>query len=219
MKKSTIAVCVALMALAACKEEKSNTEEVSSIDTTATSTQSSGKKEWVPIDSAEGMKAYEAYATPGNEHKELAKWDGKWTGESTMWMTAGGQPMKSTLKATNKMINGGRYQMATYTGNMMGMTFEGTGITAYDNYLKKYITIWVDNMGSGIMKMEGTRDEAAKALVFTGTSKDPVNGNDCEMKQVLTDVDENTQKMEMYSPDPKTGEPFKSMEIILKRSK
>lgn len=211
MKKMMTTVGLACLALASCNEPQKQREETPSTDT-ATTTQSvpaTEEKAWVPIDSAEGMKAYMEYATPGDAHKELAKWDGKWTGEATMWERMDGKPMKSTLQATNKMIFGGRYQQATYNGQMMGMAFEGTGITAYDNSLKKYVATWVDNMGTGIMRMEGTRDDATKSITYTGTAKNPVNGMECEMKEVLTDIDENTQKMEMYGSDPQTGKQFK----------
>lgn len=221
MKKSTLWVGLALMALAACTEHKPLSEDASSVHSTVTESSSdeAEMKEWIPIDSAEGMKAYMEYAKPGEEHKELAKWDGKWTCQSTMWETNGGQPYTTNLQGTNKMILDGHYQLATYKGEMMGMTFEGTGITGYDNYLKKYTTVWADNMGTGILKLEGTRDESAKATTYIGKSKNPANGLDCEIKQVMIDVDDNTQKMEMYGPDPKTGEPFKTMEIVMKRSK
>ena len=221
MKNTILLSCLACLALSACNEQQPKSEVVTVTDTTLVSTQEEPKKEkeWIPIDSAEGMKAYMEYAKIGDEHKELAKWDGKWTGDYTMWETEGGKPFKTTLQSTNKMILEGHYQQSSYKGNMMGMNFEGIGITGYDNALKKYISTWTDNMGTGIMKLEGTRDEASKSTTYTGTSKNPANGMDCEVKQVLTDIDDNTQKLEMYGPDPKTGNQFKNMEILLKRSK
>lgn len=222
MKKSTLWLGLACLLMAACSEQKhklENEETTTTVDTTAIVSSKEEKKEWIPIDSAEGMKAYMEAAKLGDEHKELAKWDGKWTGQITMWETNGGKPYTSNLQATNKMILDGHYQLANYEGPMMGMTFKGTGITGYDNTLKKYIMTWADNMTTGIMKMEGDRDAATKTTTYIGTSKNPANGLDCEMKQVITDVDDNTQKTEMYGPDPKTGEQYKTMEIVMKRSK
>jgi len=37
----------------------------------------------------------------------------------------------------------------------MGMPFEGMGLDGYDNASKEYISIWIDNMGTGIMYMKG----------------------------------------------------------------
>lgn len=222
MKKSTLTLGLACMILAACTKQEPQSENIESttVDTTAAAVSTEGeKKEWIPIDSAEGMKAYMEYAKTGDEHKELAKWDGKWKCETTMWESKDSKPFTTTLNGVNKMILDGHYQQASYEGSMMGMTFKGVGITGYDNHLKKYITVWSDNMGTGIMKLEGTRDESSKSTTYAGSVKNPANGLDCEVKQVMTDVDDNTQKMEMYGSDPKTGEPFKTMEIVMKRSK
>ena len=41
----------------------------------------------------------------------------------------------------------------------MGMSFEGMGVTGYDNLKGKYDTIWMDNMASGMMHGTGSFDE------------------------------------------------------------
>lgn len=162
---------------------------------------------------AEEMKAWTEYMTPGPVHEMLAKSDGEWNEELTFWMTPDGPPTKSTATAVNKMIMGGRYQLSNHTGNMFGMPFEGVSIIGYDNAKKKFVSTWYDNFGTGIMYMEGPWDEASKSVTFTGTGVDPMTGKDCQMRQVFTIIDDKTQKIEMY--DNKTGTEVKSMEIIL----
>jgi len=44
-------------------------------------------------------------------------------------------------------------------------------------------------------------------------------GKECSLREVFTVVDDNTQRMEMYGPDPKTGKEFKMMEIKMTRKK
>lgn len=51
---------------------------------------------------------------------------------------------------------------------MMGMPFEGHGTLAYDNHRKMFVSTWIDNMGSGIMVLEGTYDDASKTLTLMG---------------------------------------------------
>src|SRR5882672_10689090 len=41
------------------------------------------------------MKAWMAYASPGQNHTFMAALEGKWEGEVTMWMTPGAAPEKS----------------------------------------------------------------------------------------------------------------------------
>ncbi|PIF43839.1 uncharacterized protein DUF1579 [Chryseobacterium sp. 52] len=175
---------------------------------------------WKPVDSATAMKAWMEYATPGEMHKTLAAYDGNWTGATTMWMENGGKPMTSQSECTNKMIFGGRYQHSTYKGNFMGMPFEGMSIMGYDNAKKKFVSTWIDNMGTGIMHGEGDWNPAKKSIEFKGTMSDPARpGHDCDFREVYTFTDANNHMMEMYGPDSKTGNEYKTMEIKFTKKK
>jgi len=160
----------------------------------------------------EEMKAWTAYMTPGDMHKMLAKDDGEWTGEVSMWMEPGKEPMKSKGTMTNKMIMGGRYQESFYTGDMMGQPMEGRGVTAYNNASKKFETTWIDNMGTGIMKLEGTYDPGTKSITYVGKQLDPMLNKETTIRQVFKYVDDKHQVMEMYMPG-KDGKEYKGMEI------
>lgn len=177
-------------------------------------------EEWKPVDSATATKAWMDYSTPGDMHQMLAKSDGVWNGANTTWMENGAKPMTSTSEATNKMIFEGRYQISEHKGNFMGMPFEGMSIVGYDNSKKKFISTWIDNMGTGIMHGEGDWNPSTKSIEFKGKMTDPARpGKDCEVREVYTFVDDNTQKLEMYGPDSKTGKEFKTMEITFTRKK
>lgn len=158
------------------------------------------------------MKAMMDYATPGEIHKMLAKSTGTWTGAITMWMQPGAPPTNSTGEAKNEMILGGRYLQSKNTGNFMGMPFEGIGITGYDNARKTFVNSWIDNMGTGIMYLEGPWDDKSKSINLTGKMVDPGSGKDIPVREVMKFVDDNTQVMEMYYVMP-DGKEFKSMEI------
>lgn len=165
--------------------------------------------------SQDEMKAWMDYMTPGNVHDMLAKSDGEWTGDVTMWMSPDAPPQKSTSTTVNKMILGGRYQLSNHTGNMMGMPFEGMSITAYDNKRQVFLNTWIDNMGTGILYTEGKWDEASKSINFTGKQVNPVNGEDMNVREVFQIIDDNTQKFEMYATEK--GTEMKMMEITYKR--
>src|SRR5829696_2729001 len=106
MKRITITIFVIAFLFACNSENKTEDAKVAS----STSDSSSKKDEWVAVDSATAEKAWMTYMTPGTSHQLLAKADGQWTGEMTMWMAPDAPPMKSTTTNTNKMIMGGRYQ-------------------------------------------------------------------------------------------------------------
>ncbi|MFL9834001.1 DUF1579 domain-containing protein [Chryseobacterium terrae] len=210
MKNLFFAVSTAILFIA-CDKAKIDVKTSSEKDSVA-------NEEWKPVDSATATKAWMEYATPGDMQKMLAKSDGNWIGETTMWMENGGQPMTSKSEATNKMMFDGRYQMSNHKGNMMGMPFEGISILGFDNAKKKFVSTWVDNMGTGIMNMEGDWNPSTKSIEFKGKMTDPTRPEkDCNVREVFTFSDDNTQKMEMYGPDAKTGKEFKTMEIVFKR--
>jgi hypothetical protein len=221
MKRITLTICAAAFLLASCKDEK-KTEEPIKAEPTVSSTENDAKPKeepWVAVDDSTSMKNWMAYATPGEPHKMLAKSNGTWKGEVTMWTAADAPPSTSTMTMVNKMVMDGRYQVSEAKGNMMGMPFNGMSTTGYDNYKKVFISTWFDNMGTGIMKTEGPWDEATKSTTLTGKGFDPGNGREYDFKEVYKIIDDNNQLMEMYGPDPKTGKQFKTMEIKLTRKK
>ena len=217
MKRIIIACCAASF-LFACNGEKSGakTGETNFASTTANTITTD---EWVPVDSATAMRTMMEAGTPGQQHAMLAKGDGKWTAEMTMWMSPDAAPMVAKSDAVNKMVFGGRYQQTTFKGDFMGMPFEGASTTGYDNAKKMFFTTWMDNMSTGLMNMEGTWDDASKSISFKGKMLCPANGKECEMREVYKIVDDNTHIMEMYGPDMKTGKEYKSMEIKFSRSR
>lgn len=222
MKQKLLTFCSAVLLLTACNSNKTADESTTAGTTAADTSKMNDKKEeaWVPVDSATMMKNMMEYGTPGAMHQMLASWNGTWKGETTMWDYEGATPQKSTGTAVNSMILGGKYQVSTHTGDMMGMPFEGRSVTAYDNATKQFTSTWIDSWSTGIMTMAGTWDESSKKLTMTGSYPD-INrpGKMCNMREVFTVIDENTQKMEMYGPDQKTGKEYKIMEISMKRVK
>ncbi len=170
-----------------------------------------------PMSEDDMQKAWATYMTPTQVHKMLSLSDGDWTGEVTHWMTPNSEPMRSKCTATNKMIMGGRYQQSDFKGEFMGMPFEGMNLLAFDNAKKVFISNWIDNMGTGMMMMEGTWDDKTKTITFNGKMVDPMTGKDTEAKETFTIVDDATQIMVMYAPTPDGKGMFKTMEIKFRR--
>ncbi|MBU1100821.1 MAG: DUF1579 domain-containing protein [Bacteroidetes bacterium] len=163
-------------------------------------------------------EAWMSYMQPGAEHAMLAKMVGEWKVETKMWMDPMGEPEFSEGKSVNEMILGGRYLLQTHSGAItMGMPMEGVGIDAYDNVKKKYISLWMDNFGTGVAYAEGEWDEEAGGIVCWGTMTDPMTGSDLEYKMVITHHDEDHSQMDMYMV--MGDEEIKSMEMHYKRVK
>jgi hypothetical protein len=100
----------------------------------------------------------------------------------------------------------------------MDMPFEGHGTLGFDNLKKIFESTWIDNMGTGVMKMSGPWDATTKSVTLTGKMTDPQSGNEENYKETFTVIDDNTQMMAMYAPGP-DGKEFKNMEIKFTRKK
>ncbi|SFE96039.1 Protein of unknown function [Chitinophaga sp. CF118] len=166
---------------------------------------------------AEQQKAWTDYMTPGKIHQMLAKDDGDWTFDMTYWMSPGANASTSTGTTENKMVLGGRYQESVHKAMMEGMQFEGHGLLGYDNSKNLFQNTWADNMGTGIMFLEGKWDEPTKSITLRGKSFDPMTGKDMEVKQVYKMVDDDHHTLEMYMPSG--DKEFKNMEIKFTRKK
>lgn len=165
------------------------------------------------------MKKWMDFSTPADPHKELAKMDGEWEEEITFWMDPSNPKVVQQMKATcvNAMILGGRYQETKHTGEFGGMPFEGISTVGYDNLLKKYVSTWVDNMGTGIMYMEGVWNAQTKTVTYTGKMTEAMEGKAVKVRQLFKIVDDNTQELTQYQE--KKGKMVKTMYIKLTRKK
>jgi hypothetical protein len=163
----------------------------------------------------EMMKRWMEYSTPGQQHTSMSKAAGDWKFTSKMWMDPTQEPMVTDGSAKFESIYGGRYLQCKVSGSMMGMPFEGTSLTGYNNATKKYFNTWIDNMGTGLMFTEGTAD-ASGVISLTGSMYDPMSGKNCTIRETWRMDGDNKMTMEMYST--KEGESEKKdMEIVYTR--
>lgn len=161
------------------------------------------------------MKKWMDYMTPSDAHKMMAASDGEWNMEIQMWMDPNAPAQSMKASCVNKMVLGGRYQQSINTGSFNGMPFEGHSLTGWDNARKIVVSTWVDNMGTGIMYMEGPWNDATKTMELKGKMTDPMTGQLTDVRQTMKLVDDNTQVMQQFGM--KDGKEFMSMEIKFTR--
>ena len=174
---------------------------------------------------AEEMKQMMELSKLNENHKLLASTAGSWSYTVKMWMDPSGKPTESTGTATRKAIMDGRYVSGEYTGKfkmpgadgkMKDMDFHGMSMDAYDNVKKKFISGWIDNMGTGIMTMEGTYDAASKSITYTGEAE-MMPGMKEKFRQIVKLTDATHMSLEYYE-DRGQGE-AKTMEITYTKKK
>jgi hypothetical protein len=173
------------------------------------------KKSEKPMDQQAMMELWKKMAMPGEPHKLFATLAGSWTTTSKEWMEPGKPPTESTGTAEIKMLLDGRFLYQEYNSQMMGQPFSGIGIDAYDNMTKKYVTAWLDSMGTGIFIMEGTGSADGKTITLKGSHPEP-GGGKMTHRAVWKIVDNNNQTFDMYGAHH-GGKETKMMEIVYTR--
>ena len=173
------------------------------------------KKSEKPMDMQAVMDTYSKLAMPGEPHKQFASLAGSWTTKTKSWMEPNKPPMESFGSCEQKMLLGGRFLQQECAGDMMGQLFTGIGLNGYDNHTKKYMSIWMDSMGTAIYYMEGTAGADGKTVTQKGHYDDPIEGP-MKLRSVTTIVDKNREMFEMYGRD-KSGKERKMMEITYTR--
>lgn len=167
------------------------------------------------MDMQEMMKAWMEYMTPGPMHEMMSKNVGSWKTVTTFWNYPGVEPSTTEGTAEMESILGGRYFKTVHKSMVMGMPMEGWSIDAYDNGKKEFISIWIDNMGSGVAISRGTYDEKTATHHHTGIMYDSMAGEDTEFRSVIKQVNENKMVFDMYGKY--NGQEFKMMEMVYTR--
>lgn len=156
------------------------------------------------------MEVYMKYAMPNVNHEYFKKFVGSWNVETKMWMKPGAEPTLSETTAESKLIFGGRYLYTVYKGMYMEQPFEGIQIAGFDNFKNKYVTFWIDNMGTSFYLTSGNLDKSGKMMTETGVWPDPIAG-EMKIKIITKSLTNNKFIYEMYSTGP-DGKEFKMME-------
>jgi Protein of unknown function (DUF1579) len=152
-------------------------------------------------------------ASPGPQHQMLQKMSGEWSATVKSQMDPS-QPMQEEHStSTVTILMDGRYCQEVASGQMMGQPFSGMGVTGYDNAIGKYVSTWIDNMGTGIMTSQGTADASGKVITWVGTMSDPMTGKVSKSRMVTTIADDNHHTFEMYGVPPGGKKEMKMMTI------
>ena len=172
------------------------------------------------------MAAMMELSNPGENHKLLASGVGKWTYTVKMWMDPdpNAPPSTSTGTSVVRPVMGDRYfisehsgkmQMPGPDGKMTDVEFKGMATDGYDNVKKKFVSAWVDNMGTGIVISEGDYDAATKTFTYRSESE-MMPGLKTKMRNVIKIKDSDHRTFEIY--EARGDKEVKTMEINYARS-
>jgi len=172
-------------------------------------------------DMAKMMEMMTQLAAPGAPHKALEGLVGEWTAVGKYRMDPA-QPWADTKgTAHNETALGGRFVLLHYKGEgMMGMPgeFEGMGSIGYDNSKKKYVSAWMDSMGTMIMTGEGTADGGGKTFTLKSEFVDPMSNQPSWMKTVYKIEGPDKYVLSLLAPDM-SGKEYEMFNLVHTRKK
>ena len=153
-----------------------------------------------PLTEQERMTAWLRATTPGDAHKVLGGFVGRWSSHVKMQMDAAQPIQESNGTAEGAMVLGGRFVQVVHRGTVMGQPFEGIMLAGYDNFAKKYVATWADNMGTSIVQYGGSFDKNSKRLMMGALYTDPMTGKPTKSRSVTTFVSPTSWTYEEYQP-------------------
>jgi len=177
------------------------------------------KKDEKQPSEAEMMKMMTELAKPGENHNLLASGVGNWTYKVKWWLDPSAPPSESSGTSVTKEVMGGRYFITEHTGKMQmpgpdgkptEVDFKGIATEGYDNIKKKFVSSWIDNMGTGIMLSEGDYDASGKTFTYR-TECEMMPGTKTKIREVIKITDKNHRTFEFY--EDRGGTEVKTMEI------
>lgn len=171
-----------------------------------------GSQEGGEMTQEQMMELWKKWSETDEHHKELAWYVGTWDTE----VSPGAE--KGTTEF--KWIMDGRWLSEEMRGTLMGMPYHGFGMMGFDRFKKKWVTTWVSNMDTAMLRFEGVVvDPTGKVRVLWCNLDEYLTGeHDKPAKGVYRKIDEDTFLFELWdmAMGPDGG---KVMEITYKRRK
>jgi hypothetical protein len=167
------------------------------------------------VDMQQIMEIYRKTGTPGEQHKALARLSGTWETRSRGWIEPDKPPVESSGTCEQQLVLDGHYLQQTYQGDMMGQPFTGISLLGYDNHTKKYQSIWIDTMSTGVYFFEGTASRDGRTIRQESHYDDPVHGPSV-WRTITRFKDDATIEFEMFLTS-KGKKEIKMMEMTMVR--
>ncbi len=131
-------------------------------------------------DMAAMMEKAKRFTQPGEPHKALERFLGKWTIETRFFMGGKASPPE---KGTSEFswLMAGRWMKSEWKGSMMGQPMEGFMLLGYDNFKQSYVTTAISSMDTAMVHSEGDMDPSGNALLTYGTLDEYLTGEHDKM--------------------------------------
>lgn len=129
------------------------------------------------MDMEQGMVKWQESVKLGKPHTFFKDYVGEWNTTTRLWMAGpDAAPTEEAGTAKFELLMGGRYLKQTWSGTMMGMPVEGIGYNGFDNNRKLFVSIWMDTMSTGFLKITGNLSKDGRMLTQVGEMDEVMTG-------------------------------------------
>jgi hypothetical protein len=182
-----------------------------------------------PEEAAQIEQMMKDLASPGENHQRLDPLVGSWEVVMRSWPDGPDRPpVESKGLSQVRWILGGRFVSEESlsdlllpnpeTGKEEKISFQGQGLTGYDNYKNLYFSVWVDNTGTQMFICRGACDASGQVITMYGEMDDAMIGVHGRMMKMVTRIlDRDKHMMELY--DLYGGADTKMLEMVYTRKK
>ncbi|HXV75871.1 MAG TPA: DUF1579 domain-containing protein [Candidatus Polarisedimenticolaceae bacterium] len=155
--------------------------------------------------------------SPGEHHAHFKKMVGKWNAAVRSWPVPGGEPTEVSGATEYELVLGGRYLQQKMTAQMMGMPYEGLGLSGYDNTAGKHTLLWVDSMSTWMTYGEGDCSDDHKTQTIRAEVKNPMGGPTMRAK-LVTRIESDDKHVFEYYIVGDDGSETKVLEVVYTRA-
>jgi hypothetical protein len=130
------------------------------------------------------MEKARRFTQPGENHKTLARFIGKWTTETRIFMAGKPTPAEKGT-AEIAWLMPGRWLKQESNGSIMGQPLKTFGVIGYDNFKQSFVSSQVSNLDTAMTHAEGDMDPGGKALLLYGTLDEYTTGEHDKMVRYI----------------------------------
>jgi hypothetical protein len=131
-------------------------------------------------DMAAMMAKAKRFTQPGDAHKVLERFLGRWAMETHVF-GMGKQAPAEKGSAEFSWLMPGRWLKSDWSGSLMGMPHQGFMLMGYDNFKQSYVVTTVSSLDTAMTRLEGDLDQAGKTLIAYGTLDEYLTGEHDKM--------------------------------------
>jgi hypothetical protein len=139
-----------------------------------------GKQPAGMAEMAAAMTKARRYTQPGEAHKALVRFVGKWTTETRIFLAGKPTPPEKGTSEFSWLMPG-RWLKHESNGTVMGQPMKTFLMLGYDNFKMSYVSSQVSTVDTAMTHAEGDMDPGGKALLMYGTLDEYTTGEHDKM--------------------------------------